>query len=69
MVCPFIIKTIRRGVEIMNKKNGIKLTKKELLRMSKDLNMDVNELIKYLTALEDNGFTKLGKDNVLRVVR
>lgn len=53
----------------MNKKNGIKLTKKELLRMAKDLNMDVNELIKYLAVLEENRLTKLGKDNVLRLVR
>lgn len=53
----------------MNKKNGIKLTKKELLRMSKDLNMDVNELIKYLAVLEENRLINLGKDRVLRVVR
>lgn len=53
----------------MNKNNGIKLTKKELLRMANDLNMDVNELIKYLAILEDNKLTKLDKDNVLRVMR
>lgn len=52
----------------MNKKNGIKLTKKELLRMSKDLNMRVDELIKYLAVLEDCGLTKLN-GNILRVVR
>lgn len=53
----------------MNKKNGIKLTKKELLRMAKDLNMDVNELIKYLAVLEDIGLTKVSNGNILKVVR
>ena len=48
----------------MNKNNGIKLTKQELLRMANDLNMDVNKLIKYLAILEDNKLTKLDKDNV-----
>ncbi len=50
-------------------KNGIKLTKKELLRMSKDLNMSVDELIKYLAVLEDIGLTKVSNGNILKVVR
>lgn len=48
----------------MNKNNGIKLTKKELLRMANDLGVSVEEIKLYLKALNEINLIEIKNNNL-----
>ena len=48
----------------MNKNNGIKLTKKELLIMANDLGVSVEEIKLYLKALKDINLIEIKNNNL-----